>query len=45
MYACTYETGGSFRGVCALSDQACISSDLPYRLTISGSIHASPVST
>ena len=28
MYACTYETeSGFFAGVCAVSDQACISSD------------------
>ena len=30
MYACTYETeSGFFAGVCALSDQACISTDPP----------------
>ena len=30
MYACTYETeSGFFSGVCALSDQACISSYPP----------------
>jgi hypothetical protein len=44
MYACIYETGGGFfEGVCALSDQACISSDPPSP-AIRGSLHGSTVS-
>jgi hypothetical protein len=44
MYACTPEIGGGFfEGVCALSDQACISADPPHP-AIRGSLHACPVS-
>ena len=40
MYACIHETGrGFFEGVCALSDQACISSDPPCHSWIASCLY------